>query len=156
MDVKKKPKSLEELSPILLAMLEEGIDVTLTVTGNSMSPLWKHKRDTVVLTKCDKYNLKRGDIPLYQRCTGQYVLHRIVAVKEDSYTMCGDAQMQLERSVPKEKVIAVVKAFSRKGKKYSCKDLVYITYSNVWMALRPLRKIILGIYNRMSGVFVEG
>ncbi|MCB2300095.1 S24/S26 family peptidase [Clostridium tagluense] len=153
MEVKKVLTSLEKLSPLLLTMLNEGITVTLPVTGNSMSPLWKHKRDSVVLIKCDKYNLKKGDIALYQRRTKQYVLHRIVALQMDSYTMCGDAQRQLEKNIPKERVIAVVKSFTRKGKEYSCNHLGYQIYSAVWMWVLPFRGKIFGLYGRLSGVF---
>lgn len=144
---------MEKLSPILLTMLNEDITVTIPVTGNSMFPLWMHKRDSAVVTKCDKNNMKKGDIVLYQRKTGQYVLHRIVAVQRDSYTMCGDAQTQLERNLPKERVIAVVKSFTRKGKEYSCNNLVNRMYSEVWMWVLPFRGRIFGLLRRSRGVF---
>ena len=70
--------SLEELSPILNSLLEQGQTVTLQVTGISMMPLWMHRRDQVVLEHCQEGSLKNGDIVLYRRENGQYVLHRII------------------------------------------------------------------------------
>lgn len=143
--------SKEKDSSILLKMLAENIDVTITVTGDSMFPLWRHKRDTVVLTKCDKTTLKKGDIPLYRRTTGQYVMHRIIKVNHESYNLCGDAQTQIEYNLPTENVIAVVKAFTRKEKNYCCSDLRYKTYTVLWMRLFSCRRIILKCYRILCG-----
>ena len=74
--------SFAELMPIIEDAFSQGLSVTLPITGNSMRPLFRHKRDSVVLSACDPYSLKRGDVPLYQRENGQYVLHRIVRVKQ--------------------------------------------------------------------------
>ena len=50
--------SLEELSPILNSLLEQGQTVTLQVTGTSMMPLWMHRRDQVVLEHCQEGSLR--------------------------------------------------------------------------------------------------
>ena len=57
--------------------------------GDSMLPLIKQGRDVIVIEKISK-QLKRLDIPLYKRESGQYVLHRILKCKKDGYVMCGD------------------------------------------------------------------
>jgi signal peptidase len=142
--------SKEKLSSVLLTMLSENIDVTITVTGDSMFPLWRHKRDTVVLTNCDKSALRKGVIPLYVRESGQYVMHRIVKANNNNYNLCGDAQTQIEYNLPKEKIVAVVKGFTRKGKEYSCDDLWVRIYSVLWMWLFPFRGIILKAYRKLS------
>ena len=69
---------LKELSPLMIECLTQGQEVLLTITGNSMSPFLRHKRDQVVLTACDPTALEAGEVPLYRRDNGQYVLHRIV------------------------------------------------------------------------------
>lgn len=149
---KKSRLSLEEFSAVALPILEKGIDIMVTTTGNSMYPLWKHKRDSALLTTCDKFNLKRGDIPLYKRANGKYVLHRIVKVNSHSYDMCGDAQGYIEHSIPKENIIAVVKGFTRKGKQCSCKSLGYRAYSLFWLWMLPFRKINIKLYRKLSGI----
>lgn len=127
-------------------LFEDDFDVTITVTGNSMSPLWVHKRDTVTLTKCDMADLKRGDIPFYLKDNGQFVMHRIIGVKANSYHLCGDAQTDIEYFSKKENIFAVVKAFNRKGKEYSCRDLWYRIYMVLWVGLRPFRPILMKGY----------
>lgn len=137
MNIRKVNTTLDRLSPIILEILDKKIDVTFTVTGNSMYPMLVHKRDSVILAKCDKLKLKKGDIPLYKRNNGKFVLHRIIKVNEKSYDLCGDNQYIIERDLPKENVIAVVKAFERKGKLYSCDGFVYKLYWHLKVFLIP-------------------
>jgi len=138
-----KLDSLDSLS--LLNLLNEKLDITITLTGDSMFPLWRHKSNWVVLTKCDSTILKIGDIPLYRRNSGQYVLHRIIRVNNGCYDLCGDAQTLIEHNVRAENIIGVVKSFSRKGKNYSCSDFWIRVYAFVWMAAIPFRKVLLKV-----------
>jgi hypothetical protein len=150
--VKKRTKiSEDEFTARVLPILEQNLDVTVTTTGYSMFPLWKHKRDSAVLTSCDQFNLKKGDIALYKRASGQYVLHRIIKVNSESYDMCGDGQWEIEYNLPKENVIAVVIAFTRKDRKYSCRHISFRVYSALWLCM-PLRKINLKIFRKLSGI----
>lgn len=145
--------SKEVFTSALVKLLDENIDITITVTGDSMFPLWRHKRDTVVLTKCNYSALKKGDIPLYRRSNGQYVMHRIIKVNEDSYNLCGDAQTHIEYNLSKEKILAVVKAFTRKGKEYNCRTPWVKAYTVLWIVLLPIRGILLKGYRIISDRF---
>lgn len=135
--------SKEDFYTAVLELLDDNLEITITVTGDSMFPLWKHKRDTVTLTKCDKAALKKGDIPLYRRENGQFVMHRIVKVNEDSYNLCGDAQTQIEYDLKMEYIIAVVKTFTRKGTEYTCSNPWYRLYTVLWIKVRLLRHLLL-------------
>lgn len=135
-----------ELMPFIEDSFRQGLTVTLPVTGNSMRPLFFHKRDSVVLSACDPYSLKRGDVPLYRRDNGLYVLHRIVRVDEDTYTLTGDAQWALEVGLPKKNVLAVMTGFIRKGRAVDCRCFGYRVYVAVWMCLRPLRPLIVRVW----------
>ncbi len=128
-----------ELMPLIEDSLRQGLRVTLTVSGRSMRPLFSHKRDSVILSACDPYSLKRGDVPLYRRDDGQYVLHRIVRVSENGYTLTGDAQWELETDLPKDHVLAVMTGFVRKGKTVDCDNFGYRVYVALWLWLLPLR-----------------
>ena len=141
MKIKKVSTTIESLSPIILEMLDGNIDILITVNGTSMNPMLRHKRDKVVLTSCDKFNLKKGDIPLYRRSNGKYVLHRIVKVNENSYDLCGDNQCEIEKDVLKTAVIAVVKAFERNGKMCRCNDIRYRLYWRLWILSMPFRRL---------------
>ena len=150
-----KPKavSLNDISPLLLGLINEGIDVTFTVTGCSMSPLWRNLRDSVVLTGCDPLTLKKGQVPLFKRENGQYVLHRIIRVNKNSYDMLGDNQTEIERGVPKSAVLCVVKGFNRKGKYYSCDSRLYRLYVFAWVNFRHLRRFMLSLILFFKKIF---
>lgn len=144
-----KAVPMSELSPLIEAFVSEGTDVTLTVTGNSMKPMLTHLRDSVVLTKCDPMSLKKGDIPLYCREDGSYILHRILKVGENTYDISGDHQWVLEKGVPKSAVICKVKGFTRKGKYRSCNNIGYRLYAFLWRIAFPLRRIIMATHGRL-------
>lgn len=97
----------------LLALLDEVTAIPLVISGNSMTPFLVHQRDTVYLSKVDS-QLKCGDMVLYQRDNGRYILHRILRVNGDFYTMIGDAQIHPEPEIRKDQVRAVVTAVRRK------------------------------------------
>lgn len=139
MKTKTVKTSLDNLSPVMLSLLEEDIDIVLGITGSSMNPLLVNKRDSVILKRCNKFELKKGDIPLYKRRNGQYVLHRIIEVTDKGYNLCGDNQCVIEKDLPKENIIAVVKAFERNGKRYNCNNKIYSAYWRFRVASIPLR-----------------
>lgn len=151
MKANKESITLESLSPILIGMLKENIDVILTISGNSMFPMLISKRDSVVLTNCDKQNLKKGDLPLYVRANGKYVLHRIVGVNKESYNMCGDNQYTIEMNLPKENIIALVKAFERKGKFIECNNIFYRLYYKGIIFSIPLRRVLFLLWRKLRG-----
>lgn len=135
--------SMEELSPFITACLEEGKTVEITVTGNSMRPLLHHLRDGVALQRAEAESLRPGDVPLYKRENGQYVLHRVIAVVDGTYTMMGDAQLSEEPGIRPGQILAVARGFYI-GKRYvDCSALRYRLYTRIWLRARLLRRLIL-------------
>lgn len=139
--------SLEQLAPLLSEILSGQGTVELTVTGNSMRPMLHDRESRVRLAKPGK--LKKGDLPLYQRENGTYVLHRIVAVTGEALTCCGDAQWHLETGLREEQVLAVVTDFTWKGQWVSCDAGLYRFYWKFWVLIRPLRHLVFGGFNRI-------
>lgn len=133
-----KKVTMRELSPLLAEVLENAGEVILTITGNSMLPLLRHRRDKVCLVKLDG-KLKKYDIPLFLRADGKFILHRIVGVKADGYVIIGDNQYLKEYQVQHSQVIGVVKGFWRKGRYISCDDYGYRVYSRLWVYGYPFR-----------------
>ena len=131
---------LEEILPLIEERLAAGQDVRFTPRGISMQPMLRNGQDTVVLSPL-KGKLKKYDLPLYRRADGQFVLHRIVAVKGDEYTCIGDNQFVLESGVKQEQLIAVVSAFVRKGKEHAVTEFGYRSYCRFWHFSRPVRHI---------------
>lgn len=140
--MKKVAIPMEELMPLLQMQMEANGCASLTVSGSSMMPMLYHRRDSVVLEPV-KAPLKKGELILYRRHNGAYVLHRILKVKEERLTCCGDNQCRRER-VLKEQVLAVVTAFTRKGRHYTVRDRGYRCYVALWIGLYPLRWLYLG------------
>ncbi len=143
--------SFDELIPMIEDSFRNGLTVTLPITGSSMRPLLWHKRDSVVLSPCDPCALKRGDVPLYRRENGQYVLHRILRVDADTVTLVGDAQTEPEIGVPKDAVCAVMTGFIRKGKAVDCRSKRYRLFVTIWLWCCPIRPFLFKLWKRLRG-----
>lgn len=141
-----KKVSMCDLNPVIEGLIKSGTDVEFTVTGVSMVPTFMHMRDSVILTACDPQKLKKGQIPLYRRKNGAFILHRIVKVHETTYDCLGDHQTEIEKGVCKDAVICVVKGYKRKGKYHECGTFGDRLYVGLWIFLRPLRPYILAAY----------
>ena len=133
MEVRRVP--MEELYLLLETQLEYG-SAQLAVTGTSMTPTFREGRDLVRLEK-DR-PLRRGDVILYRRENGRYVLHRLMRVDGENLVCCGDRQTELE-SICASQVLAVVTAFCRKGVWREVNDPLYRLYVQLWMVM-PLRR----------------
>lgn len=148
MDRKLNIADPEELMEPLLALLEEAETVPLVISGSSMNPFLVHHRDTVYLSKVSR-PLKKGDMILYRRGNGAYVLHRICAVREETYDLVGDAQTRIEPGIRPEQVLALVTAVRRKGKLLQSGSFWWAFFEKVWIRMIPLRPVILGSYSRV-------
>ncbi len=114
-----------DLVPIIKEAIKNDGEFKLLVSGNSMSPVLKDKRDYVYLKSIEKHTLKRGDIVFIRRDTGEYVLHRVYKIIENKgFIMNGDAQGWTE-VVRKDQVIAYVKKIERKGIEIKCSNIIY-------------------------------
>lgn len=134
-------KTTKELAPFIKEMVDKEKQVQLTVTGNSMFPLFSHLRDSVVVKKTDDY--KKYDIILYLRTNGDLILHRIVKVKDGVFYLCGDNQMVIEYPIFKEQVIGKVVAFTRKGREFQFDGFISRIYARFWCLNLKFRKHIL-------------
>ena len=119
-------------------LLKYGSYATNTV-GVSMKPLFKTKRDVVIIKKPDG-ELKKYDVALYPR-GDKYVLHRVIKVRDDDYVIRGDNTFALEH-IAKERIIGVLTEFNRKGKHHSVTDFSFRVYSRVWNFIYPIRYLV--------------
>ena len=87
--------------------ISRGKEVVFTVKGNSMSPLIKHEKNRVILTKVDLSNLENGIIVL-ARINNNVVLHRIVAITGNDIVLKGDGNDYCE-NCKKSDLIATVR-----------------------------------------------
>lgn len=123
MEIKQENVKINELAPVIEEIISRGGKFSLTVTGKSMFPLFIENRDSVVLEKA--YTVRNHDVIFYRRDNGDYVLHRIVKIKNGELYLCGDNQMAVEYPVRYDQIIAKVSGFCRKGKNVSVKNIKY-------------------------------
>lgn len=86
------------------------------VEGDSMMPLIRQDKDLVLISGKPDGRLKKYDVPLYKRDSGQYVLHRVLRVRENDYVLCGDNRWQRETDISDRHIIGVLTAVIRNGK----------------------------------------
>lgn len=142
--------SERDLMPVIEELVKGGGECNLVVTGYSMVPTLKHKRDSVILVSPKKRRSKRGDIVLIKRNSGKYILHRVVkVVNNDHIIINGDSQMWGEVASTGQ-IIGVAKAIVRKNKQISCSNPIYRLYSSVWMLCRPFRGSIFKLRSRVK------
>ena len=137
-----------EYVSMLRGLVEEGHEVSMLVSGSSMSPFLIHLRDTIYFKKPDR-PLRAGDMVFYQRDSGQYVMHRILRVRGDAYDIIGDAQIEVERGVRRDQIFAVITRIRRKGKLIGPGDFWWTFFARVWTKLIPLRPLIARAYARL-------
>lgn len=106
-----------------------------TNEGDSMVPVIRE--GNLLIIEAVKEPLKVGDVPLYKRDTGQYVLHRIVGIKNGKYQMKGDNREFVENGIYERHIIGVLTGIIRNGRTFPvetvqeftarmAKDLVYL------------------------------
>ena len=68
---------IDAYMPVLRELLAQGQSVSLTVTGESMSPFLRHGRDQIRLAAVTAPP-QRGDMVFFRRRNGQYIMHRVL------------------------------------------------------------------------------
>lgn len=120
-------------------LLQQGqTHVAIPVAGGSMVP-FLHHGDMVCLDLVDT-PLKKGDIVLYRRASGRYILHRIKKIRPDgSFILVGDAQQELELLPSREQICARATSARHKGKICDPGSFRWWFYAHVWLWLVPFR-----------------
>lgn len=133
----------------LIAITDEGYEVPLNITGNSMLPFLKPNRDRVMLKKfCPP--AERGDILLYRRPNGDYVLHRVTKANEKGIFFSGDIQGIEEGPVSENDIYAVVSKAFRNGKWTEPGKADWDFFKNHWHRTLKLRRLFGNVYRRFG------
>ena len=127
--------------PVIAERLAAGQKVRyLGFRGSSMLPMLRQGEDSVELSPLPE-KLKKYDLPVYRRADGEYIMHRVVAVRKTCYICLGDNTYQPERVDPGQ-LVGLVSAFQRGGKRIQTDDFWYGVYCRVWLLLYPIRKLL--------------
>ncbi len=129
-------------------IINEQGQLVYTNVGDSMYPLIK-PRDLLVIKKVTA-PLKKNDIPLYKRDSGQYVLHRIVKIKNGEYFICGDNRAFIERGITDRHIIGELTDIVREGRTIPVNSSEFKSY----VKLLPLRRSIIRIKNK-GGLLIK-
>ena len=118
-------------------ILQKDGAVAVTVSGYSMYPMLKNRRDCVV---CQKYTGggRKYDVLLY-KTNGKLVLHRVIKnkKKDGNFVIRGDNCLNKEY-VPEDNVIGVLTEFTRKNRDYTVKSCFYRSYCFFIVLFHPL------------------
>ncbi len=142
--------SLEEALPLLLATLEAGAAFRFFQRGTSMLPMLVEGRDSVSIVSPKVREPRAGEVILYRRKNGSFVLHRALKrARDGSFVCCGDNQILLERGVLPESIIGVLDGYYKGDRWISADDAEYQKYAkkrmrSLWLRYlkRAIKKII--------------
>lgn len=146
----------QEYMKVVRSILEEGKEVPLVVTGNSMMPFLIDRRDQVLIKRIER-PLKKGDIAFFQRENGQYIMHRIHFIRKDNRTgenqfyFIGDGQKSIEGPIKENQVFGVITEVLRKGKHLDEHTFTWKFFQNIWCYVIPFRMLLIRIYSLFRG-----
>lgn len=133
---------IDAYMPVLRELLAQGQSVSLTVTGESMSPFLRHRRDQIRLAAVTAPP-QRGDMVFFRRRNGQYIMHRVLRRMPDgNYAIIGDGQQQVESPIAPEQIFAVVTQVCRKGVWLGPESFWWRFFAGPWLTLLPLRPLL--------------
>ena len=142
--------SMSDLFPIIEELINMDRQVVITARGNSMRPILRDRADRLILSKpCDKVEI--GDVLLYEKPDGVFVLHRVVSAEEDgTYTFMGDCQNNKDEGITPDMIRAKLVGFFRNGKEISVESHRYKNFVSFWIKSRFVRRIYVGIFHRLK------
>lgn len=135
------PKSAPEVQQELQKAFMEGRQVSLQVTGTSMVPFLRHRKDWVLLRPLEGVP-KVGQILLFSQGE-RLVLHRLRRKKRGYYIMNGDGQARIEVIRPEQVQAVACAVIRRSGRTIPCDSLFFRLAGALWYPTRPVRPQIL-------------
>lgn len=125
------------------AELAEGRPVRFRLKGNSMFPLLRNGKDSVILEKCNLDTLKPMDVVLF-RYKGNHVLHRILRRENNQLLIQGDGSFVAKEQCTVDDVVGkVVQVCRPSGKVLSVDSWQWRLPSRLWRLSNPLRVFLL-------------
>lgn len=146
-----KQVNIHEYLPVLIDIINQGKDVNMLISGNSMSPFLKHQRDTIIISK-PVSPFKKGDMVFYIRNNGQYVMHRIHHIKNGQLYIVGDAQREIEGPIDPKQVFGIIHKVIRKGKLIHKGNFWWEFFEKFWINVVPWRRYFIRIYGIIKRV----
>lgn len=143
--------SNDEFAAVLEDTFDRGQELIFTPSGVSMLPMLDGKRDKVTFSPKPE-RVKKYDVLFYRRpSTGQLVLHRLVGFdKSGGYIFSGDGQYHYEYGITYDDILAIMCAFTHKGKQHGTDELSYRVYIRMMMARKRLHMAAAKVYRKFK------
>ena len=136
-----------EILADVIKLLNEGQRVTLPVKGNSMLPFIIGGVESVELVKPE--SVKVGDVVLAWINGNRYVVHRVIRIDGDRVQLMGDGNLGGDERCSLQEVSGRADyVIGKDGRKRYLYSPWRVRGSRLWWKLRPVRRIILGVYKR--------
>lgn len=115
--------------------------------GRSMLPFLKENRNRVVVVE-PKKPIKKYDIVLYKH-EGVYVLHRVIKIKGDTLTICGDNSLVTETKT-RDEIVGVAEKIIYADKAICADNPLFRGAAFVWhgLGVKKIAKKTILRYNR--------
>ena len=131
-----------------IRLVGEGVSVTLPVNGRSMLPFIIGGKESVVLQKPVKLGV--GDMVLAWADGCRYVVHRIIRIEGDQVVLMGDGNIAGKEYCRRADIKAVAThVVEAGGQMHELNQGWRRRAAKVWFRLRPIRRYLLFIYNRL-------
>ena len=138
-----------------LELTKEGVilPVHITLSGDSMRPLIRKGKERVTILPVTK-PLTIGDIVLFHdKIRDRYVVHRVIRLDDDKVQTLGDFCVHPDRWMDISWVYGIVTEIHYRTRCFSTDSNFSRAFGRVWMAIRPIRPIYIGIHRGIRLVF---
>lgn len=102
-----------DIYPLISDVVSSGGTFDFIPGGTSMLPTINGTTDLVTLCKAD--SVSKGDIILFKRQNGQFILHRVIDVSGDTLTVRGDNVYYSETVSSNDVLAKVCRYINKKG-----------------------------------------
>ena len=140
----------DKFLPLVRECVAKGETVIISVKGYSMRPFLEHLRDRVKLAPWTALSV--GDAVLAEVSPDHFVLHRIIDIDGRQLTLMGDGNFVGTEQCSTGDIKAVVThVIDADGRIHESNNRWRRWAAKVWRWLRPVRRYLLAIYNRLCG-----
>ena len=137
----------EEIIRNAVALVNEGMAVTMLVKGRSMLPFILGGLESAVLTRPGE--IREGDVVLARIDGRRYVLHRVMSVSADRVVLMGDGNIRgQEICTPADVLARADEVVGEDGRHRRLDTPKQRRRARLWRRLLPIRRWILAVYKR--------
>ena len=143
----------QEYVSMLRELTEQGREVNMLISGNSMSPFLMHGRDSIRLKKPDR-KLRKGDMVFFQRKSGKFVMHRIIRVRKEGFYLLGDSQQssEIEGPIEESQIFPSIPRFCVTVGWFGQGNYWGYFFEHYWIRMISFRRFLINTYRFMSSI----